>query len=157
MADKMIPLKKAQNEGGAHRKRMTQRQKTDRDLLWVSIMSFVGLLAGGLFGLLTPVDSPEYPRAEGGMFVVCVLAIVGGFALMRLRRGFWHEVLRVIRREESVTDAERADAVWALSFVLALVGMLLVDMSFLRNGGLRITVVAGTAFGRAIWAIIRGR
>ncbi len=153
----MIHWKNKQPQLSVHEQRRIRRQRAARDSLWVSVLFLVGLLGAGLFAALTPKTSPDYPQAQGTLFIGCTLAVVSTFALMRLHRGFLQEVMRVLRNEESVTDSERSNALWILGFILALVGLLFVDMSFFQTGGLRITVVIGTAFGRALWAIIRGR
>ncbi len=134
--------------------RRTKSQKAAREDLWLNAIMLIVLVGLGLFAFLTPRQSPEYVRSQNTMFLGCIIIILATFALMRLHRTFWSEVVRVLRNDVSVTQAERSNALWALAFVLALVGILFVDV---HSSELRLTVVTGTALARSLWAIIRGR
>jgi hypothetical protein len=55
------------------------------------------------------------------------------------------------------TSEEKSHLLWILNFVLALFGLLIVDNSFLHNGGLRIGAVVGIAFFKLIKVLFTKR
>lgn len=134
-----------------------RRQKLENERYMLSKVGLIAIVCFVIVALVWPVSSPDYLGWHRSLFIVCVIDILAAFALLRLDKSFF-ECFRKLRGGAlGLTILEKSNLLWAATTVIALMGLLIVDLSFFKVAGLNIGAVAGIAVVRILWALVRGR
>ena len=141
----------------AQQLRRNRKAKYQSDRMLIAILTTVTILAGGLMSILWSKDSPEYYRLQGGFFMVCVLVILASLTQIRIDKTLRESVSKLRGGYSTLSLLDRSNILWVGNSLLALIGLLVVDVSFFQHGGLRITAVLAIAFVNILWHLIRGK
>lgn len=138
--------------------RRARKTKAIKDDFFYSKAMTIILVLSGVLAKVWSKDSPDYSKIQGLLFTACVLTILGSFALMRIDRTYFGFLPKLSHQADTpLLTKDWSNFLWGINTVLALVGLLIVDLSFFHNGGFRITAVVGIAFAKITWHLIRGK
>jgi hypothetical protein len=137
----------------SHQRKAEQRKKYEKEKMVTTVLIWLGLIILILMAFIIPNSSVDYYRAQNGLFLTSVLTIFASFAKYKIDDSFRHVLKKRNSSDTKLTVIEKANLLWMINFVLAIIGLLIVDLSFLNHGGLRIGAVITTAFVR-IWMVL---
>jgi hypothetical protein len=124
-----------------------QKIKREQDDKVYRIVAFLCLVIMLSLALFIGKGDKNYYKVQGGLFICCIFEILLSFTIIKYEYSVIVSGLKkLMNNEYSFTSREKSNLVWMVNFVLALFGLLIVDNSFLDNGGVRIGAVMGIAF-----------
>lgn len=139
----------------SHQRKEDQRIKKEKERLYISILCGICILLMIVITLTTSKGSDDYYHSQSGLFTVCILMILTSFLAFKPDNDFL-EVLKKLRASgNSFTRIEKSHLFWMINFLLSLLGLLLVDLSFLAHGGLRIGAVAAIALVKVLTVLFK--
>lgn len=134
---------------GKKRQARKLRKQTEPDdkkghLDWFLANCFGLCAVIGLFILLltTGTGSKDYYYVHNGAFVVILLAILSFIVRQSVSDHMYASLGKLIHREKSLDLYEKGDIALALTYLMAFISFFMVDFSFFKNHGLRVSAVA---------------
>lgn len=121
-------------------KKAAEEEKFKKEKLTGSIFCFLIVL----FLLIWSQVANNNSEIQNGLFITCVILLLTSITLFKIDISFFEFAKKVTSGWRSLSMVDKTNLVWLFNFIISIIGLFMVDVSFF-NSGFRIpTIVAIT-------------
>jgi len=125
--------------------RIIKKKLREKESFWLSLIPLMGFIIVIIFCETSEKNTKDYYHSQNTLFIISMLTMLYMVVKVRFHDTPIKSIIKFFKREKlSITESQ--NVIEGAVFMVALYGLLTVDMSFLHNYGFRIGTVVAFAF-----------
>lgn len=124
-----------------------QRNKDEGHLDWflTNCLFLIAVIGLNFIPFFLDVGTDSYNHTQNGILVVFILALLSFLLRKNANNHMYKSVRKMLFEKKKLNLYEKGDIVLALTYFSALISFFLIDFSFLKSYGLKISAVAAVS------------